>query len=171
LCKERVVEFAPRETSPTPFVGTPSHSVRTSRWRSSDLTFGPVGRIVTTAVVFGILVLGLSATGVVSPFGLWFFMGWSIVATMVLKQTWQRVRLDPDEPPARGARLTAPLARRFPQLAKPIHGSLVRLAFAMVGITVAAVAYWQGDTLGRFGIMVLGVMTAVCAVLIWLTGV
>jgi hypothetical protein len=76
-----------------------------------------VGRIVTTAVVFGALFLGLSATGVVSPFGLWFFMGWSIVATMVLKQTW------------------------------------------------------QGGHAGPVGITVLGVMTTVCAVLIWLTGV
>jgi hypothetical protein len=36
---------------------------------------------------------------------------------------------------------------------------------------VTFVAYWRLDQLGRFGIMVLGVMTAVSALLIWLTGV
>jgi hypothetical protein len=33
------------------------------------------------------------------------------------------------------------------------------------------VAYWQLDQLGRFGIIVLGVMTAFSALLIGLTGV
>jgi hypothetical protein len=167
MCKEAVVEFAPRPVAPTAFVGTPSHMLRTSRWRASDLTFGPAGRVVVTGVVFAVLVVGWSASGGASPTGLWFFMGWFIAATMVLKQTWQRVRIDPDEPPGRQARLIA----RFPVMGRSVQGSVVRMALAVVGATVALVAYRQGDTLGRFGLFVLGVMTATSALLIWLTGV
>jgi hypothetical protein len=94
-------------------------------------------------------------------------MGWFVVASMVLKQTWQKIRIDPEEAPSRRARL----ASRFPQLARPVGGPILWLALAVVGATVTVVAYWRLDQLGRFGIMVLGVMTAVSALLIWLTGV
>jgi hypothetical protein len=167
MCKEAVREFAPRPTAPAAYVGVPSHTIRTSRWRATELTFGPVGRIMTTVVMLAVLVVGWNSTGGASPFGLWFFMGWFIVASMVLKQTWQKVRLDPDEAPGRRARLTS----RFPRLARPVSGSLVGVALAVIGATVIVAAYPQLDTLGRFGLFVVGVMTAVSAVLIWLTGV
>ena len=166
MCTEPVRNFAPRPASPTPYVGTPSHTVRTSRWKGTDLTFGPVGRLGVTALVFGVLFVGMRSTGL-SPFGLWFFMGWSIAASMVLKQTWQKVRLDPDEPLRRRDRL----ASRFLLLARPLGGSLVGVAFAVLGATAALIAYWRFDTLGRFGILVVGVMTGLSALLIWLTGV
>jgi hypothetical protein len=37
---------------------------------------------------------------------------------MVLKQTWQKVRIEPAEAPGRRARLAA----QFPRLARPIGG-------------------------------------------------
>ena len=166
MCKEPVREFAPRAVTPGGYVGTPSDSVRTSRWRATDLSFGPVGRLTVTAIVFVVLIVGIRSTGV-SPFGLWFFMGWFVVASMVLKQTWQKVRIDPEEAPGRRARLAA----RFPRLARPVGGPLVGPALAVAGATVAVVAYWKLDQVGRFGIMVLGVMTALSALLIWLAGV
>jgi hypothetical protein len=167
MCKEAVVEFTPRPVVPTAFVGTPSHTLRTSRWRATDLTFGPRGRLIVTAIAFIVLFVGESSAGWISPFGLWFFMGWFIMATMVLKQTWQKVRLDPDETPRPGERL----ASRFPVVGASVNATVVQLTLAVVGAAVALVAYWQGDTLGRFGLFVLGVMTAVSALLIWLTGV
>jgi hypothetical protein len=166
MCNEPVREFTPRAVTPGGYVGTPSHTVRTSRWRATDLTFGPVGRLVVTAIVFGMLFVGMRSAGL-SPFGLWFFMGWFILASMVLKQTWQRVRIEPDEPLSRRARLVA----RFPRLARPVGGPVVGLALAVIGATVAVVAYGQADRLGQFGIMVLGVMTAISALLIWLADV
>jgi hypothetical protein len=168
MCKEPVREFSARPVTPAAFVGTPSHQVRTSRWRATDLTFGPVGRLTMTAICFIVLYIGLrTAGGPASPTGLWFFMGWFIAASMVLKQTWQKVRLDPDEPPGRRQRLSA----RFPRLGRPLHGSAVTLALVLVGVTLAIGAYVQGGTLGRFGIVVLAVMAGLSAVLIWLTGV
>jgi hypothetical protein len=161
-----VREFAPRAVTSGGFVGTPSHTVRTSRWRATDLTFGPAGRLTVTAIVFVVLFIGFRSTGL-SPFGLWFFMGWFVVASMVLKQTWQKVRISREEIPGRRARL----ASRFPRLARPIGGPIVSLALAVVGATVAVIAYWRLGQLGRFGIMVLGVMAAVSALLIWLAGV
>ena len=166
MCKEPIRDFASRPVVPASYVGTPSHTVRTSRWRATDLTFGAGGRLVVTAVMFAVLFAGLSSTGA-SPFGLWFFMGWFILASLVLKQTWQKVRIDPTEPRGRRDRLAA----RFPRLGMPVGGSFVGLALTVVAATVALVAYWRFDTLGRFGIAVLAIMTALSAVLIWLAGV
>jgi hypothetical protein len=117
MCMEPVSEFAPRPVTPGGNVGTPSHLVRTSRWRATELTFGPLGRLTVTAVVFGVLFAGMRSAGL-SPFGLWFFMGWFVLASMVLKQTWQRVKIDPEEAPGRRARL----AGRFHGLARPVGG-------------------------------------------------
>jgi hypothetical protein len=167
MCSEAVREFHPRPVTETPFVGTPSHVVRTSRWRASDLTFGPRGRLAVTAIVFIVFFVGESGAGWISPFGLWFFMGWFILATMVLKTTWQKVRIDPDEPPGRRAQL----AERYPGPSGKVSGSVVGLVVAVLAVTVAILAYWKVDQLGRFGILVLGVMTAVSVTLIWLTGV
>jgi hypothetical protein len=170
MCKEPVSEFAPREVAAAGYVGTPEPAVRTSRWRATELTFGPLGRLAVTAIVFGVLLMGMRGMGP-TPFGLWFFMGWFITASLVLKQTWQKVRIDPEEAPGRRARLGAALAGRFPTLDRPVGGPIVGLALAVLGATIAVVAYWKVGELGRFGILVLGVMTAVSVVLIWLTGV
>jgi hypothetical protein len=167
MCSERVREFHPRPVVENPFVGTPSHTVRTSRWRASDLTFGPRGRLAVTAIVFIVFFVGMSGAGWISPFGLWFFMGWFIMATMVLKTTWQKVSIDPDEPPGRRAQL----AGRFPRLSGRVSGSVVGLVVAVLAVTVTILVYWRADQLGRFGVLVLGVMTAVSVTLIWLTGV
>jgi hypothetical protein len=167
LCLEPIREFHPRPATETPFVGTPSHMVRTSRWRASDLTFGPRGRLAVTPIVFIVLFVGESSAGWISPFGLWFFMGWFILATMVLKTTWQKVRIDPTSPRDGG--------RSWPSGSRgsvgTVSGSVVGLVVAVLAVTVAIVAYWKVDQLGRFGILVLGVMTAVSVTLIWLTGV
>ena len=167
MCSEPVLEFHPRPVTENPFVGTPSHVVRTSRWRASDLTFGPRGRLAVTAILFIMLFVGETGAGWISPFGLWFFMGWFILATMVLKTTWQRVRIDPDEPPGRREQL----AKRFPRLSGNVSGSVVGLVVTVLAVTLGILAYWRGDQLGRFGLLVLGVMSAVSVTLIWLTGV
>jgi hypothetical protein len=65
----------------------------------------------------------------------------------------------------------ARLSVRFPGLARPIPGAFVGLALAVIGVTVAVAAYWKLDQFGRFGILVLGVMTACSVLLIWLAGV
>ena len=107
--------------------------------------------------------MGLFWTGA-TPFGLWFFLAWSIVAGFVLRQTWQAVRVDvgPD-----GLRMR--FGRRFPRLAAPLPlGSVV----AVVGVCLLlATAYgWTtGDSLARFGIVIVAVMLGLTAILLWLT--
>jgi hypothetical protein len=165
MCLEPVREFTPRPVTASTFVGEPSHTVHTSRWRGTDLTFGPMGRIVVTAVVFIALVAGWSATGGASATGLWFFMAWFIVASMVLKHTWQKVRVDPDDAPTQRARLVA----RFPRLGRGLESSVLRLALAIVGAAVTVSLFLRADTFTRFSMFVVAVMAVASAVLIWLT--
>ncbi|HEX7248182.1 MAG TPA: hypothetical protein VF351_08800 [Actinomycetota bacterium] len=107
--------------------------------------------------------MGLFWTGP-TPFGLWFFLAWSIVAGFVLRQTWLAVKIDV-EPDGRRMRF----ARRFPRLAAPIP---MRSAVAVVsGCLLLATAYgWAtGDSIARFGIVIVGVMFGLIAILLWLT--
>lgn len=144
-------------------MGIPRHDVQTSRWRASPTTFGPIGRLVVTAGVFGLLIVGLFWTGA-SPFGLWFFLAWSIVAGFVLRQTWQAVRVDVDP-----HSLRMRFGRRFPRLTAPLP---LRTIASVIGVSIlAAGAYgWAtGDTLARFSMVILGVMLGLTWILLHLT--
>jgi hypothetical protein len=162
-CSEAVREFSARAPlHDGDYVGIPRHDVHTSRWAASPTTFGPTGRLIVTAGVVGLLVVGLFWTGA-TPFGLW-FLAWSIVAGFVLRQTWQAVRVDVDPD---GLRMR--FGRRFPRLAAPLP---LRSVVAVVGVCLLlATAYgWTtGDSLARFGIVIVAVMLGLTAILLWLT--
>ena len=63
-CGAAVTEFAVRPPlHDEGFVGAPMHDIHTSRWRASDTTFGPAGRLAITAATIAFLVSGLWMMG------------------------------------------------------------------------------------------------------------
>jgi hypothetical protein len=163
-CSERVTEFAARPSTNEGFVGVPSHRVRTSRWRASATTFGPTGRLTVTALMLVMLATGLSATGVISPFGLWFFMGWMILAGFVLRQTWAPVKVDGPETGFR-----ARVARRFPRAGARIDPRAALIVATVPLFGAMAYVWIEGDTLARFGLILVIAMIGLVALLISLT--
>ena len=107
--------------------------VRYSRWRAGPLTFGPSGRLAITVVV--VLVGAGSLVGGFNPAMLWFLSGYVVAATLILKQTWTKVRIPENEveapPPPPGSRA------RHGVLLRPIHPRILFGAITL--ITVGAV--------------------------------
>jgi hypothetical protein len=152
-CGAAVTEFAVRPPlHDDGFVGAPMHDIHTSRWRASDTTFGPAGRLVITAATVAFLLTGLWMMGL-TPFGLWFFLGWSILAGHIFKQIWAPVRIDGTPSGAR-----ASLERRFPRTGRAVQPGVL-LTLIVVAVGAAGIYAWiDGDTVVRFGI-VLGLAT------------
>jgi len=90
---------APPGPQPMPhpgLVGTPSHvQVRPSRWAKSDVTFGPVGRVVAS-VLMVLPLLFLLGTGVFTadPFEFIGAVIWSLLMVTGFRHVWQPVKLD-----------------------------------------------------------------------------
>lgn len=87
----------PKQAGPTVVV-----PVR-SRWHRSELTFGPVGRVVATVLIVAPLIFMLVFSVVFLVAGLLLLP----VAWMALKQVWQPVKVDT-------VRLPGPLAPTEP---------------------------------------------------------
>lgn len=165
LCSAAVTEFSARPPlHQNGYVGRPSHDVHTSRWQASPTTFGPAARLIVTAGVFGLLFVGLFWTGAFNPFGLWFFLGWSIVAGFVLRQTWQSVRV---EAPSGG--LKGRIGKRFPRLGAPLPLRAIGVAATGPIALVAGYGWTTGDTLARYAMVIVVVMLGAIAILLWLT--
>jgi hypothetical protein len=144
-CGATVTEFAVRPPlHDDGFVGVPMHDIRTSRWRATDTTLGPGGRLAITVATIAFLATGLWMMGL-TPFGLWFFLGWSILAGHIFKQVWAPVRID-DAP--RGARTA--LERRFPRAGRTVQPGVL-LTCLVVAVGAAGTYAWlDGDTVVRF---------------------
>lgn len=143
-CYEPVREFTPRpEGVLGGFVGDPVPDRSTSRWAASPTTFGPAGRLAVTAVVLAVGAAELLVLGT-TPFGLWFLLGFAIIAAFVLRSTWRPVPVQTPDPGRVGA-----LARRMPRLAVPVPrwGWLVLAVVALIG---AAFAWWTLGDVDRF---------------------
>jgi hypothetical protein len=148
---------------PAQYVGTDRPDVLYSHWRSGPMTFGPIGRVVVTLGLLAFLAFGLSASGPWSPFALWFFFGWSILASFVLRDIWKRTPLSRD---ARGP--GAWLRRRFPSLSRPLATGTCRILLG-VPIAIALVVFWlHADVLGRFALAVIVTMAGTGSLLVWL---
>ena len=106
-----------------------------------------------TGLMIGMLVGALAMLGWFTPFALWYFLGWSILAGHVFRQVWAPVRVD-DEPAGR----RAALARRFPRAGRAVAPGVL-LACIVAALAAAGVYAWiEGDTVLRF-LIVLAVGT------------
>ena len=101
---------------------------RYSRSQAGPLTFGPAGRIAITVIV---ILFGSSLfVGGFNPASLWFLSGYVTAATLILKQTWTKVKVhEPDD--ATEARTPAPSHARHPLLFRRVNP---RLLYAMLGL-------------------------------------
>lgn len=71
-----------------------THPVR-SRWLRSEVTFGPVGRVVCTVLLIAPVVFGIFVSAVFFVFGvLWLF-----IVPMGLRDIWRAVRVPGAPPP------------------------------------------------------------------------
>jgi len=101
LCYEPVRQLTPREPPrPTNAVFEPASSPLKSRWRKGPTTFGPVGRLAITAVVLAFAPWGgLTGFGsAAGPLTLWWLLGWSVTAPVVLRHVWRKEEPIDDSP-------------------------------------------------------------------------
>jgi hypothetical protein len=78
------------------WAGTPSHlTQRESRWAKSDVTFGPVGRVVAS-VLLVLPLLFLVGTGLFTfdPFVLAGAIIYAVLMVTGLRHVWQPVKVD-----------------------------------------------------------------------------
>jgi hypothetical protein len=108
-CYQPARELSPRAPEhDRDFVGSPVHEhgniPRWSRWEKSATTFGPVGRVIATSLLFATLLPAI-ATG-----GLVYAITFPVVATVLLREIWAKGWIVPDEPDAaeQPSRPTAP---------------------------------------------------------------
>jgi hypothetical protein len=131
----------------------------TSRWRAGPTTFGPLGRLALTAVVLA-FAPWQGLTGFGGPAGaltLWWLLGWSFLAVLVLRHVWRReLVLDPDR---EGSPVRERMTRRFPRLGRSIRiPPLVVLGLlALVVGTVVVVVWTTSDSSGRYYLVAIAV--------------
>jgi hypothetical protein len=160
-CYAPVRLYSPREPvrEPGGYAGRPMPALRTSRWRQGPTSFGPLGRILSTAAVVALFPWwGLGG----NPFFLWSLMGWLGMAGIVLRSIWKRERIV-DPSPTRVEKLRA----RHPFLAQEIRLSGNARTLALVVVAGGAAAAWLSfDTGARF---LLAVVVLVAGVGIFLS--
>jgi hypothetical protein len=164
-CLEPVREMSPRPSAEGSYVGPMQQEVRYSRWRAGPLTFGPLGRVAITVVV---VLVGLSTmVGGFNPAWLWFLGGYMVAATLILKQTWKKVRI----PDSEARRLPAEPHPRHPVLSRQVEPKILWGALSLVAVAavVAVVRSMGVDDL--FLPIAALVMLGVALFLAWLSGV
>jgi hypothetical protein len=156
MCGEAVREFAPRELAVGGLVYAPPKRPRTSRWRAGPTSFGPLGRLVATALVL-----------LFAPWNAFFMMLVYVpVATLVLRHVWKAERVDDEEPPPRLRRI---VAERAPWLARDVGRVTLTVVagLALVGVVVA----WQSQDTGlRYLMAFAGATVGLGFVWAWLSG-
>lgn len=168
-CYEPVRHLSPRGPQlPVLDVHPPRPDPPTSRWRAGPTTFGPLGRLVATAVVLafapwqGLAGFGSAAGGLT----LWWLLGWSFLAVLVLRQVWRKERVlepDPESMPTVRERT----AHRFPHLGRSIRIPpmiVLGLLFVIVG-TVVVVVWTTSDSAGRYYLVAIAVAGGTAALL------
>ena len=150
----------------------PWHDVAQSRWAKSPTSFGPTGRIIATmlTIAFGPWTV-FGGIQFWNPFFLWYFCGYMLAAVPVLKHVWARVKVtqprSPSSPEARRLEL------RHPVLFRRIQPNRRTIVFVLGSLLLGGfvVAWTGGGTLGRYTIVVIGVMTAVGMFIAWVADV
>lgn len=153
-CYEPVRQLTPRVPQlPALDVHPPRPDPPTSRWRAGPTTFGPLGRLLITAVVLAFAPWqGLGGFG--DPSGalmLWWLLGWSSMAVLVLRHVWRRERvLDPNH--GNSPTVRDRIALRFPRLGRSLRiPPVVALGLlALIVGTVIVVVWTTSDSSGRY---------------------
>jgi hypothetical protein len=96
-CYEPVTQFAVRAPlHHGDFVGSPipmgGHIPHWSRWEKSATTFGPVGRVIATMLLFATLLPAIASGGFI------YLITFPIAAAVVLRAVWAKGWVVPDEP-------------------------------------------------------------------------
>jgi hypothetical protein len=163
LCFAPITEYAARERLHDGFVGTPLSDVRTSRWKKAGpLSFGPVGRILMTALV---LLMGPWASP--SFFTIMYSPIWLGLSIVVLKQVWRRERLDADAPPTAAERFRG----RHPALGIRFDGASVAIVLGVTLLATVAILMLRADTAGFYALVSLCAMLGLGAFIAWVADV
>ena len=110
-----------------------------------------------------ILAAGLFMTGP-THFGLWFLLGWTMLAALVLRSTWAPVRVEGE---VGGPRQW--LKRRSPRLSQSLPRSVMLPMAGAASIGVGVWASLAGDPLARFLVLLALSCVGLAAIVIWLT--
>jgi hypothetical protein len=166
VCSEPVRELSPRPRTEGTYVGLPKPVVRTSRWKASTLTFGPVGRLAITAVV--VLFGASSMVQGFNPAMIWPLGMYVVAATLILKHIWKPVRLPESEtasdrpPPDRHL--------RHPTLYRSIDPRLLWGAAGVIALVATVLVLPKIHVGLLFLPAVAAVMLGVGLILAWLSG-
>jgi hypothetical protein len=130
------------------YVGTPTPTPRTSRWRAGPTTFGPIGRIMVTLCLLALFPWGSAVeVSAMAALQLWFLIGWVVLAVVVLRSVWAPTRIAQDAPEGRMERFR----RQHPVLGRRIALSRGTRRIVLLIAAGCAVAAWFGlDDLNRY---------------------
>jgi hypothetical protein len=125
-CYEPVKQFAARAPlHHGDFVGSPiptgGHVPHWSRWEKSATTFGPVGRVAATMLLFATLLSAITSGGFI------YLITFPIVAAVVLNAVWAKgwvVPEEPDLPPLSVTEMPQPPLSRGEQIGRIIQWTL-----------------------------------------------
>jgi hypothetical protein len=163
LCFAPITEYAARERLHDGFVGSPQPAVRSSRWtKAGPLAFGPVGRILVTA-----LVLLMGPWGSPSFFTIMYVPIWLGLSIVVLKQVWRRERLDDDAP----ATVAERFRERHPILGIRFDGMSVAIVLGVMLLAIVVVLLLRADTAGFYALVSLCAMVGLAAFIAWVADV
>jgi hypothetical protein len=165
-CYEPVRLLTPREPQlPTvQFLRDPDAHRERSRWRPGVNTFGPVGRVVTTAIVLAVAPWSTNAVALVVS-----WPAYLVLAGLILRSTWKK-----DDVVATTVRELVAAHGPFEPGPEPAPIAVPRstaVAWAAMGIIGAggAVAWFASGSVGRG---VIGICTALAALVLavrWLS--
>jgi hypothetical protein len=124
-----------------------------SRWRAGPTTFGPLGRLVCTAIVLAFApwsgLTGFSSGS--AGLTLWWLLGWSVAAALVLRAVWRKEHVL-DDRPGPLERLRVRLRPAAPRLGREMRVP-ARVLVAALGLPLLAVITYlwlELDAVGRY---------------------
>ena len=171
-CYEPVRELSARPSQP-PGIQVLRPSPVYTRWQRGPTTFGPVGRLVSTAVVvlIGVVVGGALAAGA-WPFALWFLSGYGLAAGIVLRHVWQpELVTDGVAPQGPLAKIRQRIRDRAPRFGRDVPLRLVGTTVLFIGIMAAALMWHGQGALGRYLMIVVLVSAGLGTFLAWFNDV
>ena len=118
------------------FVGSPiptsGHIPHWSRWEKSATTFGPVGRVVATMLLFATLLPAVTSGGFM------YLIAFPIAAAVVLRALWAKGWVVPDEPDLPPLPVTDTTHAPQPLTREERAGRIIRWTLGLTAILVFA---------------------------------